>query len=147
VVTPGPAPFDPPAVFCRHLLLCRTLWSDAANRDDGYSLARIVVNVRPPPGSDGRFVEWRLFAYVQLHGTVGEYDTQVRLVQVTVDEDGNERGRELAEWGPHVVPVTGIDLVESYAYELRDGWFNGPGVYEFHFWLDGFDQPLAAERV
>lgn len=147
MATPDPTPYDSPAVFCRHLLICRTLWYDAANPDDGYSLARIVVNVRPPTGSDGQFVEPRLFAYVQLCGTVGEYEARLKLVQVTVDDAGDELERELAEWGPRLIPVTGIDLAESYALELRSVWFDGPGLYEFQFWLDGFDEPLAAERV
>ena len=147
MATPDPTPFDPPAVFCRHLLVCRTLWYDAANPDDGYSLARIVVNVQPPAGSDERFVEPRLFAYVQLFGTVGEYDARMKLVEVTTDEDGNDVDRELIEWGPWLTPVTGLDLVETHAYKLFNVPFDGPGLYEFQLWLDGFDEPLAAERV
>lgn len=65
---PEPIPFNPPAVWCRHLLICRTFWFDAENFDNGYSLGRLVVNVHPPEGHVFPFLVPRLFAYVQLFG-------------------------------------------------------------------------------
>ena len=48
-------PFDKPAIYCRHLLICRTLWYDP-ERSDSFSLAGIIVNISPPSGSDGYFL-------------------------------------------------------------------------------------------
>lgn len=142
-----PDPFDPPAVHCRHLLVCRTVWYDPAKPDEGCSLGRLVVSLSPPPGVAGRFVAPRLFAFAQLFGTVGDYDVRVRLVEVTVDEYGDEQARPAGEWGPWLVPVSGLELVESHAFLLKEVPFDRPGAYDFQLWADGQDEPLAAERV
>ena len=142
-----PDPTDEPEVACRHLLVCRTLWYDPGNPDDGYSLGRVVVNVRPGDGGAGPYVVPRLFAYTQLFGTVGDYDARVRMVRVDRDEDGDEVSGESAEWGPWPSPITGLDLVESHGFVLMGVPFDGPGVYEFQLWVDGFDEPVGRERI
>jgi hypothetical protein len=136
-----------PDVGCRHLLICRTIWYDPGNPDEGYSLGRLVVNVRPHDGAEGPFVVPRLFAFTQLFGTVGDYDARVRLVRVELNEDGDEVFGEPTEWGPWSCPITGLDLVESHGFVLVDVPFGEPAVYEFQLWLDGFDEPSGQERV
>lgn len=139
-------------MYCRHLLACRTLVYYPSDPDDGqpdarYYLGQVLVNVRNPDGGDAPFVVPRLFAYFQLFGEAGDYDLGVVLAVVTADEYGSETTRDIAEWGPRLVPVTGLDLVEAHGFPLDDVPFDGPGVYEFQLWSDGSDDPLAAERV
>jgi hypothetical protein len=133
---------DPPAVHCRHLLICRTLWYDPSKTDEEYSLGRLVVSLRPPTGSGGRFIVPRLFAFAQLYGEADDYDVMVRLVRLNEDDE-----QELFEWGPWPSPVIGLDLVESHGFLLENVPFDGPGVYEFRLHLADTDALLAGEQV
>lgn len=136
-----------PEVYCRQLLICRTIWYDATNPDDGCSLARVIVNIRPPAGVTGPFVVHRLFVFARLSGDIGDYTARVRLVRVEQDQDGEEVGHLLDEWGPSPCPVTGFDLVETRIYVLSRVRFDGPGVYEFQLWLDELDGPVGWDRI
>jgi hypothetical protein len=63
---------EPPELFCRHLILCRTIWYDAANPGDGYSLGSVLIHVRPSDDRGFGFLAHRLFLYAELQGTLGE---------------------------------------------------------------------------
>lgn len=138
-----------PELFCRHLILCRTIWYDAGNPDEGYSLGRVIVHIRPPEGHGFGYLEPRLFLYVQLFGDPGEYTVRVRLARIETTEDSDVEGNEgeMPEWGPWDVAVTGDSYVESFGIPLVRVPFDGPGVYEFQLWADGFGEPVARERV
>lgn len=139
---------DPPRELrCYHMILCHTMWHLPDDPDAGYSLGRVVVQVRPPGGDGYGFQLPRLFVYVQLLGTPGEYTFRVRQVPIGTDEDGDEVEGEPAEYGPWDVLVTNEEYVESLGLPLPKVSFPSPGVYEFQFWADGFDEPLAAERI
>ncbi len=142
-----PEPFDPPSVHCRHLLVCRGFWYDPGKPGGKHSLGQMVVNLHNPDGSDDPFVEPRLFVCCQLFGTVGDYNLRIVFAEVLADENGDETERAVKRWGPWLVPVTDLDLVETHGLLLPRVPFDGPGVYEFQLWADGFDAPLAAERV
>jgi len=79
---------DDPEVFCRHFIVCRTVWYDSSSADQGYSLGRLVVNLDPAIDGNDAGVVPRLFAFVQLFGTPDDYDLNVRLVRVRVDAEG-----------------------------------------------------------
>lgn len=93
--------FEPPELFCRHLLVCRTIWYESGNPDDGYSLTRVIIHVHPPEGQEYGYSEPRLFGYAQLFGTPGEYTIRVRLIRIHLDEDGVEitDDAQVSEWG------------------------------------------------
>jgi hypothetical protein len=140
-----PPPYDPPEVHCRHLIVCRSMWY-SADADDGYSLGRLVVTVRPDAGQGFGFVIPRLFAFAQLFGTPGTYAVCIWLVPVDVGEDGESQGPPV-RWGPWEFEVTGFELVESRGFVLEEVPFERPGVYEFQLRLDGDDEPVGRERV
>jgi hypothetical protein len=144
-----PVPFEPPELFCRHLLVCRTIWYDAGNPDDGYSLGRVVIHVHPPEDHEYGYLEPRLFGYAQLFGTPDEYTCRVRLVRIQEDETADEIPSEpqIAEWGPWDIAVTGDSFVEAFGFQLVRVPFDAPGVYEFQLWVDGFEEPIGRERV
>jgi hypothetical protein len=136
-----------PDIACRHLIICRTIWYDPASPDDGYSLGRIVVNIRPDPGDELPFTVARLFAYVQLYGELGDNDLRVQLVRVSWDEEGIEQSDEVATWGPFACPITGLDLVETHGFVLAKVPFEKAGLFEFQLWVDGHPEPIGWERI
>lgn len=133
-----------PDVACRHLILCRTIWYDAGNPDEGYSLGRVVVTLRSGE-TDEELVLPRLFAFIQLFGEPAEYDVRIRLFRVDRGEDDDLT--EVAAWGPWPYEVTGFELVESRGVELRRVPFPEPGLYEFQVWIDGQTNAAGWERV
>lgn len=137
---------DAPDVYCRHLIITRTIWYEPA-REDPYTLGRVVVNVRPEEPTDGVFVLPRLFAYFQIHGDRGEYDIRIKLGHVELDDEGDETITVSAAWGPWPCEITGFEFVEARAAELPGVTFDGPGIYEFQLWIDGIDEPIGRERV
>ena len=136
-----------PDIGCRYLLICRTIWYDPGRPDDGYSLGRIVVNIRPEGDGEVPFTVARLFAYIQLFGEPGEYDVSIHLVRLAWDELEGELPILLATWGPYRCPITGLDLVESHAFALSNVPFDETGVFEFRLRVDGIDDPLCQERL
>ncbi len=138
---------DEPSVFCRHLIICRSIWYDSTNPDQGYSLGRLVVSLEPLGEDNGPFIESRLFAFVQLFGVPSDYDVWMRLVRIELDEAGEEATVFVTDWGPWVWEITGLELVDSRGFELPRVPFGEPGLYEFQFWAEGLDQPIGWERV
>jgi hypothetical protein len=140
-------PFDPPQVHCRHLLVCRTIWQNPADPDEGYSLGRVVIHVRPPAGDGYGFTIPRLFAYAELFGTPDEYTIRIELAAITATADGDEDAAFVRVWGPWDVAISGDGLVEPFGIPLPAVEFPDPGVYEFTLWVDGFEEPVGRERV
>ena len=138
---------DAPELYCRHLIACRVLWHDPADGDSGYSLGRLLVHIRPADAHGYGFTAPRLFLFAQLHGAPGEYTVRARMVSVESDEGGNETEGPPVEFGPWDILLTGEDFVDSFGIPLVRVPFALPGVYEFQLWADGFDEPLARERV
>jgi len=111
-----PPPFsDEPRVWCRHLILCRSVWYDPARMDDGFSLGKLVVQVRPDEGSTYPVQFDRWFAFVQLSGTLGEHTLRVGLVRLIEDEFGEQQevsprpnGRPM-DFGPWDIELVGME--------------------------------------
>jgi hypothetical protein len=90
--------------------------------------------------------ENRIFLLAQLHGTPGDYVLRVRQLQIEVTEDEEEE-TELRLFGPWEVAVPGDNYVECFGLQLNNVFVPEVGVYEFQLWTDGFDEPLARERI
>lgn len=134
---------DPPEVFHRHLILCRTVWF-TGDLDDGFSLGRLVVHLRPRGGEFPFRCDTRLFLFAQLFGTPGEYTVRARLVRVIVDDDEPTDGHD---YGPWTIALYGEEFVESFAFPLEWVPFPEPGVYEFQLSVDEVEGWYAAEQV
>lgn len=144
-----------PTVYCRHLIVCRTVWYDANRPDDGFSLGKLIVSLRPADGAGYPVQIERLFLFAQLFGESGEYPFRIRVVRV----DRNDIGEEVEiQLGPNDSPreyvpnrplvVSGEELVDQIAVPLNRVAFREPGLYEFQLWLDfDSDEPLASERL
>jgi hypothetical protein len=64
-----------------------------------------------------------------------------------MDDVGDEAEVPVQEWGPWLVPVSGLELVDSHGLVMTNAEFARPGIYSVQLWADGFDEPLASERV
>ena len=137
---------EPLAVWCPRLIACHAVRYDATDADAGCTLERAIVHVRPSDGRGFPFRVPRMCLFAQLFGTPGDYTLRVRLLRIRVIE-GEEvvlARRELLPWA---VEVSGENFVECFAMPLTDVWFTEPSVYEFQLCADGFDEPLARERI
>jgi hypothetical protein len=133
---------DDPNLRCAHFIACHTLWYDSANLDAGYSLGRVIVQLRPPASDVFAFTVPRLFLYAQLWGTLDEYTLRIRLVRAEDEDDP-----DAPEFGPWDVALVGDVYVEAFGFSLTQVPFAEPGVYEFQLWADGFDEPIGRERI
>ena len=113
---------------CRHFLVSHTAWYDAANPDSGYSLGRIVVNVRPTDGGCFPIRITRLFAFIQVFGSPDDYSGWLRLVRIDTDDLGEETEADPRDFPHFRFPVTGLDLVESFLLTLPGVPFPEVGV-------------------
>lgn len=131
---------------CAHFIACHGVRCDGVDADAGYTLDRVIVHVRPRDGNGFPFRVARLFVFAQLYGTPGDYTLHVRLLRVRAveGEDVIETRRDFA---PQAIAISGENYVECFALGFSDVWFTEPGVYEFQLWADGFDEPLARERI
>jgi hypothetical protein len=144
--------FDPNAtgdsrnLVCPHFIACHTVRYDGSDPDAGVTLERVIVHVRPGDTNGFPFRVPQLFVFAQLFGTPGEYTLRVRLLRIGVvdDEEVVETRRDFA---PRLIQLSGENYVECFAFPLTDIWFPEPSVYEFQLWVDGFDEPLARERI
>lgn len=144
--------YDPEAtddwrnLACAHFIACHAVRYDELDADAGHTLERVTVHVRPRDGNGFPFCVRRLFVYGQLHGTPGDYAIRVQMLRIGVSDEG-ETVLTRREFGPMAIQVSGENYVEGFAIPLADVWFAEPGIYEFQLWADGFDDPLARERV
>ncbi len=146
--------WEPPTIYCRHLLVCRSVWFDPNRPDDGFSLGKLVVQFRLPEGQDFPLRLPRLFAYAQLYGTPGEYQVRLRLIRIEADEVGDDVEIQLGPNDqpveflvPRPVVVSGLNLVEELAMPVDWVVFDRAGLYAVQIWAMGYDEPLASERV
>jgi len=133
-------------IACRHLLLCRTIWF-TGDLDDGFSLGRLVVHLRPQEHRFPFICETRLFLFCQLYGDPGEYTARIELIPITMGEDGEQVEGEHTPFGPWLIPLYGQEFVESFAFPLYKLPFGSPGIYEFRLVFDELPDWWAAERV
>lgn len=138
---------EPPNVVCSHFLACHRVWYDNTNPDAGWSLAGVIVHIRPSEGQDYPFRFPRLFLYTQLHGTPGEYTARARYLRIGIDDDGEELEDELGWHGPWDIAIPGENYVECFGFPVVGILLPRDGVYEFQLWIDGFEEPLARERI
>jgi hypothetical protein len=131
---------------CPHFIACHTVGYDGGDPDAGHTLERVIVHVRPGDTNGFPFRVPRLFLFAQLFGTPGEYRLRVRLLRVE-EVDGEDVVRTRRDFGPNAIALTGENYVDCFALALSDVWFSEPSVYEFQLWADGFDEPLARERI
>jgi hypothetical protein len=142
-----PAPFEPPELFCRHLLVCRTIWYDPNKPDDGFSLGGLLVHLRPTDEHGFPLRVPRLFLFAQLFGTPGEYEVTPRLVPIYLSEDEDETEGDPIEFARRTIALTGDDFVEGFGIPLRGVPFEAPGAYEFQLRVERFDEPIGRERI
>jgi hypothetical protein len=90
---------------------------------------------------------FRQFLFAQLHGTPDEYVIRVRQVRVEMADDGQEVAEDVTEFGPWEISIPGDNYVECFGLTLTRVPYPQAGVYEFQLWADGFDGPLARERL
>ncbi len=45
------------------------------------------------------------------------------------------------------VAISGLKYMEEFAYPIGPVPFREAGLYEYQLWADGFDEPIARERV
>ena len=146
--------WNPPALGCRHLIVCRSIWFDPSKPDEDFSLGRLVVRLMA--GGEERFPlkVARLFVFAQVFGTPGEYAVFLRLVRIDRNDIGEEvesavgRDDEPLEFRlPRPIVVSGLQLVDAFAVPLDNIAFPTPGLYEFQLWGEGGQEPLASERL
>jgi hypothetical protein len=144
--------YDPDAtgdsryLACSHFIACHGVRYDDTDPDAGSTLERVIVHARPSDGNGFPFRLSRLFVFAQLFGTPGEYTLRVRLLRIGVVDD-EEIVETRRDFGPKTVAITGENYVECFAIAVADVWSPEPSVYEFQLWADGFDEPLARERI
>jgi hypothetical protein len=140
---------EPSPVFCRHLLLCRTIWFDANDPNETFSLGRIFVRLRPATGVGFPFSVDQSFAFFQLFGEAGDYVVELERVRVAADNSGEEMTSDELTVGVWPVLVSGEKTVENYGVRLRAMPFDGTGPFEFRLLLYRPDGKvlLATERV
>ena len=138
---------DEPELYCAHFIACHTIWYDSTNLDAGYSLGRVIVQLRPPSADPFAFTIPRLFLYAQLWGTLDEYTLRIRLVRVPADDADGTDDSDAPEFGPWDVALAGDAYVEAFGFLLTHVPFEEPGVYEFQLWADGFQEPIGRERI
>jgi len=144
---------DPEGIWCRHLIVCRTLWFEPSRSDDAFSLGKLVVQLRPPDGDTLPIHVDRLFTFVQLTGTPGPYTLRALLVRIErVGYDGEDevpvlRHGRPTQSGPWDIELFGQEFFEGFAFSMANLRFDEPGVYEFQLHADGYDDPLARERL
>ena len=142
-----------PRVWCRHLLLCRNVWFDPARMDDGFSLGKLLVQVRPAEGESYPVEFPRLFGFLQLTGTIGDYTVRIRLVRIVENEFGEleevsprPNGRAM-DFGPWDIELIGMEYFESFAFQLLQFRIPEPGEYELQLLVDDLgDDILYRER-
>lgn len=142
----APESDDPPEVFCRHLILCRTIWF-TGDLDDGFSLGRLVVHLRPLDHQFPFLCTNHFFLFAQLFGTPGEYTVRARLVPITIDVDGEEVDGDATDYGPWPIALYGEEFVEGFAFPIHRLPFAAPGVYELRLSIDEIGGWSVGERV
>jgi hypothetical protein len=125
------SPDEPSPLFCRHLLFCRTIWFDANDPNETFSLGRVFVRLRPDPGVGFPFSVDQSFAFFQLFGVAGEYVVELERVRVAVDDSGEEISSGELTVGTWPVLVSGEKIVENFGVRIRAMPFDGPGPFEF----------------
>ena len=145
-----------PVVYCRHLLICRSVWYDGQKPELGYSLGGIYTTLEPADGLGYPFRLERMFVYAQLWGEDGEYRAHVRLVKIDsvgYDEEvetqlgGGEAPRILPMPTKRPITITGLNYRAEVAFPIFLVPFPEPGIYECQFWIEGIDHPVGQERI
>ena len=140
---------DEPTLYHRHLILCRTIWY-TGDLDDGFSLGRLIVHIRPRDGVFPFRSAIRLFLFAQLFGDPGEYTVRIHIRRVTLDEETGEEEvleTDAPAYGPWTIALYGEEYVEGFAFPLNRLPFREPGLYELQLTVDEIDGWYAAERV
>lgn len=137
---------EPRVLNCAHFIACHSVRYDNEDADAGCTLERVIVHARPSDAKGFPFRIARMCLFAQLFGTPSEYTLRVRLhrIKAVDDEDVIETRRDFGPWS---IALVGESYVECYALPITDVWFSEPSVYEFQLWADGFDSPLARERI
>jgi hypothetical protein len=139
----------PNFLTCRHFHLCRTVWHDANNPEEGVSLGRILGRLRPKDGDGYPILYVRLFAYVQLSGGPGDHSLSVERVRIDVDDAGEEVESDPREYGPYPVFLPEDGSVDEFVFQMVDVPFRAAGYYEFRLRLALVEGmvTLAVERI
>ena len=150
------SPDGEPAIHCPHLLMCRSIWFDAAQPERGFSPGGVRTSLAPSDRGQFPFRVERLFAYAQLWGEPGEYHLRIRVVRVELEgydelveyalgEDGDPLEYRVPRERPY--ELTGLNYIEEFALAVGPLTFPDAGVCEFQLWANEFEFPVARERV
>lgn len=131
---------------CPHFIACHDVRYDALDADAGCTLERVIVHVRPSDGKGYPLRLERMCLFAELFGVPGDYTLHVRMLRIRVTDDG-EVVQARRDFNSRAVELSGENYVECVVWVLPDVWFSEPSVYEFQLWADGFDEPLARERI
>jgi hypothetical protein len=151
-----PAYSDPPTIYSRHFLTCRSIWYDKKRPEAGFSLGGIFSEIQPIDDFDFPLRLEKIYVFTQLYGDPGEYRLRIRLVKIETTEDdeteevqlGNEgQPREFQLPSQRPVVISGIEFVEAIAFPIGPVPFFEAGLYEYQLWADGIPEPLARERI
>jgi hypothetical protein len=155
--TDDPRPYrDPVGLHGAHLLTCHHIWNDPERSGAGFGLGGVYTHFDLPDGQTFPILAEQMWVYFQLWGDVGEYRLRTRLVRIRTTEDDEEEEVQLGPDGePREFPmpprrpvlVSGLNYMEEAAYLIGPVPFREAGLYEYQLWADGFDTPIARERV
>jgi hypothetical protein len=67
--------------------------------------------------------------------------------EIEVHLGRNGEPREFPTPGQRSVPVSELEYINEIAFPIGPVPFVEPGTYEFQLWADGYDEPIAVERV
>jgi hypothetical protein len=147
---------DPRQLSATHFFTYRTCWNDRERPDAGIGIAGIYIHVEPPEGYSFPICLNRMFIYFQLWGDIGEYFPRIRLVKIDLSENNEEVEVQLGMDGapkeflpptPRPFAISGLDYCVAFTFPIGPVHFRETGTFEFQLWVEGYDEPLARERI
>ncbi len=128
------------------LLVCRELEFDLEHPDDGYTLRRVIVHLRPPDNLFD-FIEPRLWLFAQVSGEEREYTVQVRMVRIGRNDIGEETAEDPVTFRPSGFYLSGDLYVATIGVPVSHIPFRAAGVHEFQLWQPNAEFPLLTDRI
>lgn len=132
-------------VYARRLTICRAVDYNPFDPEAPYTLRGVVNYIRPEDDYGYPLCVETLWIYAELYGEPGRYYARALLTRV--DDDGEDVGRPVTLFDQRPAVARLGAFVSGVRFRLSHVVFGTPGVYEFRLLLDGFDEPLASERV
>lgn len=134
-----------PPIQARCLKVCREVIYDPHDEEAPYSLRAVISHLRPHDDLGYPLCMESLMVYVELFGEPGRHLTRVVVVLIDPSEEVPDQVVATFDWKPARVRP-GL-FVDGAKFQLMQIPFDIPGLYEFRFMLDGYEDPLIAERI